>query len=227
MIIGKYNKSVLLTYLGAAVSVMGMFLAMRGLLSYAMICLVAAGVCDLFDGVIARKCKRDEEEKAFGAQIDSLADMISFLAFPAVLGFVLTGGAGDGQWSHASQGGASVLWCQALRVTVIVCYVLCGIIRLAWFHLLETASPAGSREGKTAYYQGLPVTYAALILPVWYLMEGLVPGEWFGRLTLLVYGAIAFCFIWKVKIKKPVGIWYGIFGALALAVTGLLIAKGA
>lgn len=226
MIIGKYNKSVLLTYLGAAVSVMGMFLAMRGLLSYAMICLVAAGVCDLFDGVIARKCKRDEEEKAFGAQIDSLADMISFLAFPAVLGFALTGGAGEGQWSHASQGVASALWCQALRVAVFACYVLCGIIRLAWFHLLETASPAGSRERKAAYYQGLPVTYAALILPVWYLMEDFVPGEWFGRLTLLVYGVIAFCFIWKVKIKKPVGIWYGIFGALALAVTGLLIAKG-
>ncbi len=79
MFIGKYNISVILTYIGVAFAFSGIAAAFGEKFAAAMIFLAAAGICDLFDGVIARKCKRDEAEKEFGVQIDSLADVIGFL----------------------------------------------------------------------------------------------------------------------------------------------------
>ena len=82
LFLGCYNKSVILTYLGVSISLLGMInIEHRGI---SVICLVTAGICDLFDGVVARKSKRTDTERAFGVQIDSLADMISFIAFPRI-----------------------------------------------------------------------------------------------------------------------------------------------
>ena len=71
--IGKWNKSVILTYIGLSLSILGIALiALKVELKYAMICFIFAGVCDMFDGTIARRCKRTKEEKAFGIELDSL-----------------------------------------------------------------------------------------------------------------------------------------------------------
>ena len=67
MLIGCYNKSVILTYLGVITSLFGM-LATKNI-NIQMICLVIAGICDMFDGTIARMCKRTNTEKKFGVQI--------------------------------------------------------------------------------------------------------------------------------------------------------------
>ena len=57
--IGKWNKSVILSYIGLSFSVLGMFLIFNGYASkYIFCCFIAAGVCDMFDGAIARRCKR-------------------------------------------------------------------------------------------------------------------------------------------------------------------------
>lgn len=197
--IGVYNKSVILTYMGACLSVAGMVIVVHGSLSAAMICLILAGICDLFDGVIARKCKRTETEKAFGVQIDSLTDMISFIAFPCVIGIYWMEQAG---------------W---IVYPVLAAYTLCGIIRLAWFNIWADG------DIPQCYYDGLPVTYAALILPICYLGKGLLPKEWFLGMAVIVYIILAILFVLKVKIKKPRGIWYGIFGILALVVIILLL----
>lgn len=199
MFVGKYNKSVILTYFGVSCSLAGIGLVMYGYLTAAMICLIVAGGCDLFDGMVARRCKRDEQEKEFGVQIDSLADVVSFLVFPTVIGL-------------------NVL--PIAMSPVLVVYVLCGIIRLAWFNLSTL------QEGAQGYYEGLPVTYAALILPLFYLVLGFVPFGFKEILWTVLYGVIAFFFIFRIKIKKPGGVWYGIFGMLAIAVITLLIIRG-
>ena len=83
MVIGKWNKSVILTYAGLLVAVLGIFLAFtQEKINYAFCCLMVAGVCDLFDGMVARRCKRTEEEKMFGIELDSLVDVVSFIALP-------------------------------------------------------------------------------------------------------------------------------------------------
>jgi len=47
--IGFYNYSVIVTYIGVALSVSGMALASTGQFKFAILCLALAGACDTFD----------------------------------------------------------------------------------------------------------------------------------------------------------------------------------
>lgn len=72
--IGFYDYTVILTYISFASSISGIFLATRGHFNWAIFCLAFSGLCDMFDGKIARtKKNRTEDEKRFGIQIDSSA----------------------------------------------------------------------------------------------------------------------------------------------------------
>lgn len=200
MFIGKYNKSVILTYVGVAAAAVGIVFAVEDMLSAAMIALVCAGICDLFDGVIARRCKRDRAEQEFGVQIDSLADVVDFLALPAVLGLKLADGAGIAKYPF------------------LLGYILCGIIRLAWFN-------TSAAESVRTHYDGLPVTYAALIIPVTYAVLGFFPQFNAGVIWTAEFAAMAVLFILNVKIAKPRGVWYAVFGALAVGVITLILVR--
>ena len=46
-----------------------------------------AGVIDIFDGKVAKKFKRNEKEKQFGVEIDSIIDTISFGVVPIIIYF--------------------------------------------------------------------------------------------------------------------------------------------
>lgn len=85
LLIGEYDKSVLLTYLGAASALWAIWAIIHNQLRLAMMAFIISGICDLFDGVVARKMNRTESQKAFGVEIDSLCDMISFAALPAII----------------------------------------------------------------------------------------------------------------------------------------------
>ncbi len=192
--IGKYNKSVILTYIGITLAVCGIIFSFLGNISNAMICLIFSGICDLFDGKIARLCKRDEQEKEFGKQIDSLADVFLFLALPCVLGVELL---------------------KALPLyfnSVFVIYVICGVIRLAWFNILA------SSDQQVKYFIGMPVAYIALVLPIIYSV-GLIFKFNLSLVYFFIYLLFAILFIINVKISKPKGIWYIIFFILAIIVT--------
>ena len=192
--IGKYNKSVILTYIGITLAVCGIIFSFLGNISNAMICLIFSGICDLFDGKIARLCKRDEQEKEFGKQIDSLADVFLFLALPCVLGVELL---------------------KALPLyfnIVFVIYVICGVIRLAWFNILA------SSDQQVKYFIGMPVAYIALVLPIIYSV-GLIFKFNLSLIYFFIYLLFAILFIINVKISKPKGIWYIIFFILAIIVT--------
>ena len=192
--IGKYNKSVILTYIGITLAVCGIIFSFLGNISNAMICLIFSGICDLFDGKMARLCKRDEQEKEFGKQIDSLADVFLFLALPCVLGVELL---------------------KALPLyfnSVFVIYVICGVIRLAWFNILA------SSDQQVKYFIGMPVAYIALVLPIIYSV-GLIFKFNLSLVYFFIYLLFAILFIINVKISKPKGIWYIIFFILAIIVT--------
>ncbi len=193
--IGEYNKSVILTYVGIVSAIIGVFCAVNMQIDEAFLCLIASGVCDLFDGAIARKCKRTERAKQFGVQLDSLADVISFLAFPCVLAFCVMGTLGF----------------------VSIFYVIAGVIRLAWFNITANST---EQNGETlTYFQGLPVTYSALILPFFYLLTLIFPAVLSASLFAVLYLAMSAAFVVDVKIKKPRGVAYIIFALLAIFVT--------
>ena len=83
--IGFYSYTVILTYLSLVFAMVGIHLSVIGLYQWSFICLMMCGICDTFDGMVARSKKnRTEEEKKFGIQIDSLCDLISFGVFPTI-----------------------------------------------------------------------------------------------------------------------------------------------
>lgn len=188
VIIGYYNKSVILTFVGIVISIIGMLNAANT--DIALTCLILAGICDLFDGVIARKCKRTEKEKEFGVQIDSLADVISFLIFPVVFAVFNNDN-------------------KILAAIIVGVYILAGVERLGWFNV-------NTGEGKKGYYDGLPVTYSALIIPIVNVVLELLNVQ-FKYTNYIILAVLAVLYVANVKIKKPTGVWYIIFSVLAVA----------
>ena len=92
--IGFYNASVILTYLGVVSAVFGMSQAFNGNFKIAILCLMISGLTDMYDGTIAKMIKRSEDAKKFGIEIDSLCDLVCFGVYPVVIGYCL----GMDQW---------------------------------------------------------------------------------------------------------------------------------
>ena len=117
--IGFYDYTVIMTYISVVSSMIGIFCAVTDHISAAVCCLAFSGLCDMFDGKIARtKKNRTEEEKCFGIQIDSLADIVCFGILPIVLGFKLG-------------------MCHIYGIAILLFYGLAGLIRLAYFNVME------------------------------------------------------------------------------------------
>jgi len=88
--IGFYNYTVILTYISLISSVLGITEAFHEDYKTAILCLAISGICDAFDGRVARRKKnRTEDEKDFGIQLDSLVDVICFGVFPALICYLL------------------------------------------------------------------------------------------------------------------------------------------
>jgi len=70
---------------GLLCALFGIYFAILGKFSFAIIVVLWAIVCDYADGIIARKTKgRTNNQRAIGSQLDSLIDIVSFGVFPAV-----------------------------------------------------------------------------------------------------------------------------------------------
>ena len=179
-IIGFYDYTVILTYLGMITAFIGIIDAVNCRFTPSIICLMLAGVCDMFDGAVASTRIRNRYEKHFGIQIDSLCDLISFGLLPAVFVYMYSGKTG--------------------LVGFIAClYTLCALIRLAYFNVSEYERQSVS-SGARETYLGLPVTTVALFLPLLYLIcESSGSNIVFGILLFL----LSIGFISGFEIKKP------------------------
>ena len=117
--LGFYNYTVVLTYIGAASGVYGIMSTLtRQSPRIGIICLMLSGLCDMFDGAVAKTRKRTDDEKRFGIQIDSLADLICFGVLPACIGYAIGLRRSWHQW-------------------ILVGYALAALIRLAYFNVME------------------------------------------------------------------------------------------
>ena len=142
--IGFYDYTVILTYLSIVSAVFGMTLASKGHFFGAILCLLFSGLCDGFDGTVARtKKNRSEDEKNFGIQLDSLCDVVSFGVFPAYLCYCM---------------GVNTV----IGIILVCLFSLCAVIRLAFFNVLE-AKRQKVEEGGNKTYRGLPVTSISII----------------------------------------------------------------
>ena len=178
--LGYWNVSVILTYFELISAVTGICAAYDGNMERSLLCLLLCGLCDMFDGKIARATKRSEDACVFGIQIDSLCDLVSFGVLPAVMGCAW----GIGGW---------------LRI-VPALFVLCGLIRLAYFNVDEQKRQKATDE-KRQYYEGLPITCSAVGVPLLYAL-GRVTALGMDRLMLYGLGLMAILFISRIKVKK-------------------------
>ena len=183
-LIGFYDYTVILTYGSLISSLLGMLCASQGRLRMAICCLVISGVCDMFDGMVARSKKnRTEDEKNFGIQLDSLCDVVSFGAAPAFACYCM---GMDG-----------------IAGLVILClYCICAVIRLAFFNVQE-AKRQQTEDGCNKFYRGLPVTTSSMIFPLYYLLRPVMSGNVFVIALHGLCALTAFLFVLDFRVKKP------------------------
>lgn len=182
--IGFYNYSVILTYLGVALSIFGITQALKGNYDIAILCLALAGACDTFDGKVARSMKnRTREQEIFGVQIDSLCDAICFGVTPAIIAY-------------------SMGLNNAFGIAVEIVFVLCGVIRLAYFNVLEEIKHTQPEKEDRKCYHGLPITSIAIFFPILYMFRPFSKQLFLTALPFVML-AIAFLYILDFKIKKP------------------------
>ena len=181
--IGFYDYTVILTYISLASSILGMISACYARIGWAIFFLGMSGLLDTFDGKVARtKKNRTEDQKRFGIQIDSLCDIVCFGVCPVII-----------CWFSGMQ----TPW----EVSILIFYCLAGLIRLAYYNVMEEKRQNETSELRQ-YYQGLPITSMAIILPFIYLLR-----KGCGANFLLVIHVavvvVGVLFISDIKVKKP------------------------
>jgi CDP-diacylglycerol--serine O-phosphatidyltransferase len=161
--------------------------------SMALGLLPVALVFDVLDGYVARLNRA--RQSVLGADLDSLADVISFGVAPAVLGYTL-----------GLRGG----W----DIVCLVYFVVCGVSRLARFNATASALTDTS-TGKVKYFEGTPIPTSILIVGL--LAVALSGGHvqqdiWFGvwrigpaslHPLVLIYVASGSAMISTIRVPKP------------------------
>ena len=183
--IGFYDYTVILTYISLASGLVGLVQASKGNVLFAVLCIIFSGICDMFDGVVARSKKnRTSDQKNFGIQIDSLVDVIAFGVVPA--GVYYACGVNS-----------------TLGIAILVFYVLCGVIRLGFFNVLETKRQANPEEDACLKeFRGMPITFSAIITPIVCAVAYILPADvraWVYYVAPLLMG---FFFIFDLRVKK-------------------------
>jgi CDP-diacylglycerol--serine O-phosphatidyltransferase len=197
----SYTPADALTIGNAACGTIAIFLCLdylaadnRRFLWTAFLLLPTALVCDVLDGYVARLNRR--RQSTLGADLDSLADVISFGVAPAVLGFTL-----------GLRGGWDML--------ILAYFVVCGVSRLARFNVTASAL-ADETTGKVKYFEGTPIPTSivlVLILGVAFYVDAIDERLWFGAWQLgpavlhplaLMFGASGSAMISAtLRIPKP------------------------
>jgi CDP-diacylglycerol---serine O-phosphatidyltransferase len=197
----SYTPADALTIGNAACGTVAIFLCLdyigageRRFLWTAFLLLPLALLFDVLDGYVARLNRK--RQSSLGADLDSLADVISFGVAPAVLGYTL-----------GLRGGWDML--------ILTYFVVCGVSRLARFNVTSSALADGA-TGKVKYFEGTPIPTSIVIVALMAVAFwlGRIDGDlWLGALRLgpatlhplvLIYGASGSAMISAtLRIPKP------------------------
>ncbi|MCI9081919.1 MAG: phosphatidylserine synthase [Lachnospiraceae bacterium] len=181
-LLGYYDYTVILTYCGMLFAFYGILQVIDENYWVAVCCLMLAGICDMFDGTVAATRQRTDRERKFGIQIDSLSDLISFGILPSTFVYMISGK-------------------NAFAAFVSSIFVLCALIRLAYFNVLEEERQAETAEKRKSYL-GVPVTTIAVLMPAVYLLHDLKLFR-----NVICFPILLLCMgtgcLLPVEIKKP------------------------
>lgn len=185
------------TLLGLLSALLGIYFAMQGLFYYAVIGGAWAVLFDWMDGFIASKMKgRTNDDRAFGAQMDSLIDIVSFGVLPAV---ILLSYANFNPWYLP--GAFAIVGACAIRLSYFNIYGLTG--------------------GKM--YTGLAVDYNGILVSLAFLAERFLDKAEFSIVLYILIVLIVFLNLSSLQIPKFSKKW--IF-AIAIYVISITIYLG-
>lgn len=196
---GIYVLPSLFTTMGLFAGFYALIAAIQGRYELASWAIIVAAVFDMLDGRVARLL---HAETSFGAEYDSLSDMLSFGIAPAVLVYL---------WALTPLHKPG--WLAAFLIAA------CAALRLARFNI---------QVGKTdkRYFQGLPTPAVALLIATAVLFHedaNIDPSSWlwFGisvTLAWLMVSRVRFISGKDIDLKKKysVGVLVGILGFIVL-----------
>ncbi|MDA3850564.1 MAG: CDP-alcohol phosphatidyltransferase family protein [Spirochaetaceae bacterium] len=182
---------------GLLSALLGIYFSILGDFSYAMIGILWAVLFDWADGIIARKMKgRTDSQRAFGPQLDSLIDIVSFGVFPAV--FLLS----YGSFNPWFLPGAFLI-------------LAASVIRLSYFNVF------GMVDGKT--YKGLALDNNVIILAFFFLFEGYFNHRVFSVILYALLMVLLVFNLASIKTPKFIGKWFYILIAYTVIMTVLYL----
>ncbi|MDO8168048.1 CDP-alcohol phosphatidyltransferase family protein [Candidatus Phytoplasma melaleucae] len=212
-----YNYTVYMTYLNLLSGFYGIIFTLeKDKIVFSCICLSISGILDILDGIISRsKKKRSVQEKRYGVQIDSLADLVSFGMLPVFIGLSLFKNTFKLEFSNI------------YNICFLICgslYILASLIRLAYFNIRsEVINPSASNT-----FIGIPVTISSVIYPLlvlfYFILEKIQPLNFYNQKIFLfayIFSFILLSFLFvcdKIKFKKPTNIFHFILFLLLIAV---------
>ena len=202
--LGFYDYTVLLTYLSLVSAGTGIVVSLSGggHPFIGVFLLLFCGLCDAFDGKVARtKKNRTDMERRYGIQIDSLTDLVAFGVLPACIGLAMLRTSPIMKMLRHRCPERVEVFLVGVLGAIMVLYILAAMIRLAYFNVTEEERQR-TEGGVRQYYTGLPVTSASLIFPLVLLLQYIVPVDvtpvYF--VTALLTG---FAFLSRIQIRKP------------------------
>ena len=193
--IGCYNIWVLFSYVGLLFASIATYFSIYKSHKIAILFLMLAGVIDIFDGKIAKKFKRNEKQKQFGIEIDSIIDTISFGVLPIIIYFNLE----------------ITIWFDYI---IMFLYVFAVTMRLAYFNTY-LVNEKGTNKNYELYI-GFPVTSITLFLPLFYTFYLVLNNAMLIRIGFLISIIL---FLMKLKIKRYKSMVFNV----SLIIIGLII----
>lgn len=171
---GIYLLPNLFTIAGLFAGFYAIVTAMEGYFNYAAIAIFVAMIMDFFDGRVARLTNT---QSAFGAELDSLSDMVSFGVAPALV-----------IYSWSLEGLGKLGWLAAFI------YAAAGALRLARFNTQVLVADK-------RYFQGLPIPAAAGVLAsmVWLCVDSEILGDVVSMMTAVLAIIIAILMVSNVR----------------------------
>ena len=167
---------------GLLCAVLSIYFAILGNFSATMIGLIWAVLFDWSDGIVARKMKnRNDSQRKFGAQLDSLIDIVSFSICPAV---ILLSYSNFNPWFLP---GAFLI-------------LATGVLRLSYFNVF------GLVGGTT--YIGLALDNNIIILTFVFLFDGQVSHGLFSIILYILLAVLCALNVAPINTPKLAGRWY-------------------
>lgn len=185
--------------IGLLCAMLAIYSAIVGQFYGAMIGLIWAVFFDWSDGILARRMKgRTEVQGLYGAQLDSLIDIVSFGICPAIV--LLS----YGNFSPWYIPGAFII-------------VATGVIRLSYFNVFGLVDKAT--------YMGFPLDNNALILTFTFLFSGFFSHTAFSLLIYVLLVLLAALNVSPIKTPKFSGRWYYVLFVYTVLITAIFTWK--